>query len=79
MKDLFEFIVKSLVSQPKEVEIKQEEKEGDINLDLKVAEEDMGLIIGRQGRIIKAIRNLLKTRALIEKKRVQLILEEVKN
>jgi predicted RNA-binding protein YlqC (UPF0109 family) len=79
MKDLLEFIVKSLVSQPKEVEIKQEEKEGDINLDLKVAEEDMGLIIGRQGRIIKAIRNLLKTRALIEKKRVQLILEEVKN
>jgi len=79
MKDLLEFIVKSLVSQPKEVEIKQEEKEGDINLDLKVAEDDMGLIIGRQGRIIKAIRNLLKTRALIEKKRVQLILEEVKN
>ena len=79
MKDLLEFIVKSLVSQPKEVEIKQEEKEGDINLDLKVAEEDMGLIIGRQGRIIKAIRNLLKTRALIENKRVQLILEEVKN
>ena len=79
MKDLLEFIVKSLVSQPKEVEIKEEEKEGDINLDLKVAEEDMGLIIGRQGRIIKAIRNLLKTRALIEKKRVQLILEEAKN
>jgi predicted RNA-binding protein YlqC (UPF0109 family) len=78
MKDLLEFVVKSLVSQPEEVEIKQEEKEGDINLDLKVAEEDMGLIIGRQGRIIKAIRNLLKTRALIENKKVQLTLEEAK-
>ena len=79
MKDLLEFVVKSLVSQPKAVEIKQEEKEGDINLNLKVAEEDMGLIIGRQGRIIKAIRNLLKTRALIEKKKVQLTLEEAKS
>jgi predicted RNA-binding protein YlqC (UPF0109 family) len=76
MKDLLEFIVKSIVSKPEKVKIAQED-EGEISrLVFKVDPEDMGLIIGRQGKIIKAIRTLVRTRGLAGKKKVQLFLEE---
>jgi predicted RNA-binding protein YlqC (UPF0109 family) len=78
MKELLEFIVKSLVSKPKGVKITQETEGEIIRLTFKVDPEDMGLIIGRQGRIIKAIRTLIRTRGLAEKKKVQLFLEEAK-
>lgn len=79
MKNLVEFIVKSLVSKPEKVKV-TEETEGElIKFQVKVDEEDMGLIIGRQGRIIKSIRTLARTRGLVEKKKVQLFLDEVKN
>lgn len=77
MKDLVEHIFKSLVTNPKAVEIKKEVQEGTINLIIKVDPKDMGLAIGRQGNTIRAIRTLVKARALVEKKRVQLTLEEV--
>jgi len=76
MKNLVEFIVKSLVSKPEKVKV-TEETEGElIKFQVKVDEEDMGLIIGRQGRIIKSIRTLARTRGLVEKKKVQLFLDE---
>jgi predicted RNA-binding protein YlqC (UPF0109 family) len=77
MKDLLEFIVKSLVSKPEKVKITQEDEGEIIRLMFKVDPEDMGLIIGRQGKIIKAIRTLVRTRGLAEKKKVELFLEEV--
>jgi len=78
MKELLEFIVKSLVSKPEKVKITQED-EGEISrLVFTVDSEDMGLIIGRQGKIIKAIRTLVRTRGLAEKKKVQLFLDEAK-
>ncbi len=78
MKDLVEFVVKSLVSKPGKVKV-TEETEGElIKFQVKVDEEDMGLIIGRQGRIIKSIRTLARTRGLVEKKKVQLFLDEAK-
>jgi len=78
MKNLVEFIVKSLVSKPEKVKV-TEETEGElIKFQVKVDEEDMGLIIGRQGRIIKSIRTLARTRGLVEKKKVQLFLDETK-
>jgi predicted RNA-binding protein YlqC (UPF0109 family) len=77
MKGLVEHIFKSLVTKPKAVEIKKKVQEGVINFNVKVDPEDMGLVIGRQGNTIRAIRTLVKTRALVEKKRVQLTLEEV--
>lgn len=78
MKNLVEFIVKSLVSKPEKVKV-TEETEGElIKFQVKVDEEDMGLIIGRQGRIIKSIRTLARTRGLVEKKKVQLFLDEAK-
>ena len=60
MRELLEFIAKSMVTNPDAVEIKVEEKENTIVLELRVAEEDMGKVIGKQGRIAKAIRTVMK-------------------
>ncbi len=70
MKDLVEFIAKSLVDHPEEVMVKQTENERGIILYLSVADEDMGKIIGKQGRIAKAIRTVVKAGATKANKRV---------
>ncbi len=58
MKELLEFIAKSLVKNPDAVEVSVNEKETAIVLSLHVAEDDMGKVIGKQGRIAKAIRTV---------------------
>ncbi|MBO5364872.1 MAG: KH domain-containing protein [Clostridia bacterium] len=60
MQELLEFIAKSMVTDPDAVEVTLEEKENAIMLQLHVAEEDMGKVIGKQGRIAKAIRTVMK-------------------
>ena len=59
-KDLVEYIVKSLVDVPDEVSINVVEGEKSTILELKVASEDVGKVIGKQGRIAKAIRTVVK-------------------
>lgn len=77
MEKLLEFIVKAIVTQPKKVKITPEEGEGGfINFNLEVDPEDLKIVIGRKGRTIRAIRNLLRLRAISEGKRVGLQLEE---
>ena len=63
MKELVEIIAKSLVDNPQEVVVYEKEKDGDILLELHVAQEDMGKVIGKQGRIAKAIRAVVKAAA----------------
>lgn len=70
MKELLEFIAKSMVNNPDAVEITEEEKENATVLRLHVAEEDMGKVIGKQGRIAKAIRTVMKAAASNENKKV---------
>lgn len=60
MKDLVEVIAKSLVDNPDEVVVTQKEESNSILVELKVAPSDMGKVIGRQGRIAKAIRTVIK-------------------
>lgn len=60
MKELVEVIAKSLVDNPDEVVVTQEESGNDLLIELKVAPSDMGKVIGRQGRIAKAIRTVVK-------------------
>ncbi|NCC66157.1 MAG: KH domain-containing protein [Spirochaetia bacterium] len=62
-KDLVEYIVKSLVDIPDEVSINVIEGEKSTILELKVASEDVGKVIGKQGRIAKAIRTILSASA----------------
>lgn len=70
MKELLEVIVKALVDNPDKVVINEIQGEQSIILELKVAQEDMGKVIGKQGRIAKAIRTVVKAGAVKENKRV---------
>ncbi|MBI2334597.1 KH domain-containing protein [Candidatus Daviesbacteria bacterium] len=76
MKDLLEYIVTNLVSKPEEVKIDEQKQDGDINLNLTVDPSDMGLVIGKGGGTIRAIRKLLTVRAIAEGVRVNLQLAE---
>ena len=70
MKELVLTIAKALVNQPDQVEVNEIEDERTITLELKVAPDDMGKIIGKQGRIAKALRTVVKAAATKESKRI---------
>ena len=70
MKDLVEVIAKALVDLPDEVVVTEREDEKAIVIELKVAPEDMGKVIGKQGRIAKAIRSVVKAASSKDNKRV---------
>ena len=70
MKELVEVIAKSLVEHPDEVVVTENEKEDAVIIELKVGPSDMGKVIGRQGRIAKAIRSVVKAAAAKEDKKV---------
>ncbi len=76
MKDLLNFIVTSLVTKPEAVAIEEQKEGGNVNLNLTVDPSDMGLIIGKNGQTIRAIRKLLTIRAIAENVRVNLQLIE---
>lgn len=76
MKDLLSFIVTSLVTKPESVSIDEQKDEGNVDLTLSVDPQDMGLIIGKNGQTIRAIRKLLTVRAIAENVRVNLQLVE---
>ena len=70
MKDLVEYIVKALADKPDEVEIKQTETESLTILEIKVSTEDVGKVIGKEGRIANAIRTIVKSAGAKDRKRV---------
>lgn len=76
MQKLLEFLVQSIVPHPKEVAIEEQEEEGVLTLRLRVNPEDLKIVIGKKGRTIRAIRDLLRIKAGKEGRRVNLVLEE---
>ena len=71
MKEVLEIIAKSLVDYPEQVDVKEINNEDQtVTLELRVAESDMGKVIGKQGRIAKAIRTVVKAAASRENKKV---------
>jgi predicted RNA-binding protein YlqC (UPF0109 family) len=73
MKELVEYIVKSIVREPDQVNITEENDEGDVLVvKLEVAPEDKGRVIGKQGRVAEAIRTLLRVKAAKDETRVRL-------
>ena len=72
MKDLVQYLAKSLVNDPDAVEIKETTDEGASVLQLTVAKEDLGRIIGKQGRTAKSIRTLVNAAATMTNRRVVL-------
>ena len=75
MKELVEVIAKSLVEHPDEVVVTENEKEDAVIIELKVGPSDMGKVIGRQGRIAKAIRTVVKAASSSSKKVIVDILQ----
>lgn len=63
MKELVEFIASSLVDQPDQVKVDEVDKDGMIVEELRVAKDDLGKVIGKQGRTARAIRTLLSASA----------------
>ncbi len=77
MKDLLQYLAQSLVSNPGAVEISESENDGATILQLKVAREDLGRVIGKQGRTAKSMRTLINAAASRDNRRVLLeIVEE---
>ena len=70
MKDLLLYIARSLVQQPDKVTVTEVQGSDELTLELRVAPEDMGKVIGRQGRIAKEIRTVVKSVAQRDGKRV---------
>lgn len=70
MKSLLEYLARQLVGLPDQVEVRELEGERSIILELRVAPEDMGKVIGRQGKTAQAIRTLVKAAGLREGKGV---------
>ncbi len=70
MRELLEFLARTLVEQPDEVQVTEvEEGEGDVVLELEVADEDLGRVIGRGGRVANALRAVVKAAATRAEKR----------
>ena len=70
MRDLLDFLARSLVSEPDQVVVTEvEEIAGDVVLELEVADEDLGRVIGRGGRVANALRTVIKAAATREQKR----------
>ena len=70
MKDLLTYIAQNLVEHPQAVDVQETESDGNVVLELRVDPSDMGKVIGRQGRIAKEIRTLMRSVAQRQGKKV---------
>ena len=79
MKSLLLYLVKSLTDCPEKVSVEESHQEGTVTLSLKVAQQDMGKIIGKQGKIIKALRDVVKILAVKDGRRINIeLVEDIK-
>lgn len=70
LEDLLLFLARSLVDEPEKVKVEGKETDSRVDLTLRVAPDDMGRVIGRGGRIVKAIRTVMKAASVKANKRV---------
>lgn len=76
MKDILTVIVKALVDNPEDVAVEENDDNGFVTLVISVNKDDMGKIIGKEGKVIRAIRNVMKIPAMKHGKKVQISLAE---
>lgn len=76
LEDLVRLLTKSLVDDPEQVEIHGTEEDSRVDLEIRVAQEDIGKVIGRQGRTIKAIRTVAKAASVKAGKRVNVEVQD---
>jgi len=76
MKDTLHYIVSAIVDAPDAVVIDEHEEDGILNFSITVAPEDMGKVIGKEGKVIRSIRNIMKIKAMKYDKRIKISLTE---
>jgi uncharacterized protein len=75
--ELVDYLVRSIVENPEEVAVEEFEEDGELVLEVKVADEDLGRVIGREGRVAKAIRTIARAAGARDDRRVAVdIIEE---
>jgi uncharacterized protein len=75
--ELVDYLVRSIVENPDEVAVEEFEEDGELVLEVKVADEDLGRVIGREGRVAKAIRTIARAAGARDDRRVAVdIIEE---
>jgi uncharacterized protein len=72
LSDLLEYLAKQLVDEPEAVRVERVEEDDTLVLRLHVAQDDLGKVIGRQGRIARALRTIVRASSARERRRVQL-------
>jgi len=72
MKEIIEIVIKGLVDNPEQVNVKEIDEAKSTTYEIKVSETDMGKVIGKQGRIAKSIRTVMKAIASKDKKRINI-------
>lgn len=77
MKETLEYIIKALVESPDDVTVEEHEEDGMTVFTVAVAKDEMGKIIGKEGKVIRSIRNIMKIKAMKEDKRINISLAEV--
>jgi len=73
MKKLLEYILKNILDKKSKFEVIEEDDGSVVKLTVKAAEDEAGMIIGKQGKIVKAMRNILRIKATLEKKKIILL------
>lgn len=76
MKDFLEYLVKLVVIEPDAVKVREEEVNGVATFRLTVAPAEVGLVIGKSGKVIRALRNLIRVKAMKENRMVNVEIEE---
>ena len=77
MKDILTYLIKGIVEKSDLVEVTEEENQGIVNLTVSVDPSDMGRVIGKEGKVIKAIRNVMRIPAMKQNKKIYINLAEV--
>jgi predicted RNA-binding protein YlqC (UPF0109 family) len=77
MKDILTYLIKGIVEKDDKVEVIEEENQGIVNLTVTVDPSDMGRVIGKEGKVIKAIRNVMRIPAMKQNKKIYISLAEV--
>jgi hypothetical protein len=77
MKELLDFIIRNILGKDSKFEINEEDDGSIVKLTIKTAEDEGGMVIGKQGKVIKAIRNILRIKATLEKKKIILLVNPI--
>lgn len=77
MKDTLEHIISAIVTNPESVKVEESESDGITTFTVTVAKEDMGKVIGKEGKVIRSIRNVMKIPAIKQNKRINISLSEL--